>query len=190
MLPEGKKVPDAMPENVNAFITSEEQECRRTHDLIDRLLKLSSVGNTNEFYGALVKELAKLLQFDHVFIAHALDQPPTRVRVQASWNRGEFRKSWDYELEGNPCLIPYDGEATLIPCDITKIFETKKNFSYESFVGVPLKDADGEIYGHLALYGDRTIDDGRHELEIAKLFANRAQTEARRLDRESKMYQG
>jgi len=149
--------------------------------LLANLLRLTSPKIGDDFFRVLVKGLAELLDFDHVFIAHALDKPATRVRVQASWYRGEFRDSWDYDLAGNPCLIPYQGKLTLIPCDVRKDFENKKKSTYEKFIGIPLQHADGEIYGHMALYGDRAIKEDGCELAIAKLFAARAEAEARRI---------
>lgn len=52
--------------------------------LLANLLKLTGPKIGDDFFRVLVKGLAELLDFDHVFIAHALDIPATRVRVQAS----------------------------------------------------------------------------------------------------------
>lgn len=149
-------------------------------DTLKRLLDLTSAEFGDEFFRALVRSLSEALDVDHVFIAHALDTPVTRVPVQASWNRGAFKDSWDYELSGNPCLIPYEGQATMVPCNVNRDFEKKKAFPYQGFIGVLLKDTSGGVYGHLAVYADRELSETGFELEIAQLFAGRAEAEARR----------
>ncbi len=152
-----------------------------------RLIELTGRNIGDAFFKSMVRSLAEALQVDHVFVAYALDEPATRVRVQASWCRNEFRDSWDYDIDGQPCRIPYDGEPTLIPCDVNRDFEKKRKFPYKSFIGIPLKTETGKVYGHLAVYADRKIDPDGPELEIARLFAHRAEAEAERKILEEKL---
>lgn len=133
------------------------------------------------FFSALVEGLAESLGMDHVFVAFALDRPPTRVRVLASWCNGGERESWDYDLQDNPCLLPYRGARTILPCDVSSTFRRKAGSGYEAFLGVPLHDVDGSVIGHLAAYSVAPFSDVTALQRVIEGIAGRAEAETRRL---------
>jgi signal transduction histidine kinase len=137
-----------------------------------------------DYLRAVVRGLGQLLNAETVFIARVLDHPPTQVRVLAAWKDGEHRDTWEYALNGNPCMLTYDGVPTFIPCDVAKLFPNKKNCGYESYIGVPLKDADGGIIGHIAIYASKVWADDDFSVELVRLCGLRAEAEVRRLIRD------
>jgi GAF domain-containing protein len=50
----------------------------------------------------------------------------------------------------------------------------------ESYLGVPLQDASGNILGHLAVLNDKPMNAKPHEVSILKIFAARAGAELER----------
>jgi len=155
-------------------------EAPRQVAVLQELMERTAPVTGEAFLRVLTRGLAELIDVDHAFIAFAVDNPPSRVRVEASWFKGADRESWEYDLEGQPCRLPYNGEPTFIPCDVGQRFDKKRDSGYESFIGIPLRDDAGQVVGHLSVYGARPLDPDGEELYLAGLFAQRAEAEARR----------
>ncbi len=130
---------------------------------------------------AMVRGLGEVLDAETTFVARALDHPASRVQVLAAWKDGNFRDSWEYDLAGNPCLLTYNGEPTFIPCEIGEQFPNKKDSGYESYIGVPLKGAEGEMIGHIAIYASKTRPFDDFAVELARICGIRAELEILRL---------
>jgi signal transduction histidine kinase len=150
----------------------EEASCQKGEDLLK----------------VLVRGMGTLLEAETTFIAWALDDPATRVRGVAAWKDGAFKAPWEYDLEGNPCQLTYDGEPTFIPCDVAKKFESKKDSGYASYIGIPLTATDGSVIGHIAVYASRERSPDAYALEIAKLCGYRAESEVRNMLAEQELH--
>ncbi len=148
--------------------------------IIHELMKRTAPLTGEKFFRALTQGLAELINVEQRFIAFATDTPPSRVRVEASWFKGQDRESWEYDLVGNPCRLPHEGRPTFIPCDVGQKFISKKDSGYQSFIGLPLCDSETSVIGHLAAYASREMAPGGPDLQICELFAQRAEAEARR----------
>ena len=149
--------------------------------LIQSLLAASSPFTGTKYLENVVESLGKLFEADTTFLARRLSPDAPMVRVLAPWKDGAHKESWDYDLTGNPCQLPYDGNSTLIPCDVKKRFEKKRDSNYESFVGLPLRDESGAVFGHIAIYNSKRLADNPKWVEIATLFAGRVEAELHRL---------
>ncbi len=146
-------------------------------DLFDRISPESGF----IYLQSLVRELGTALGAETTFIAVALDKPVTRVRGIAAWKDGAVKKPWEFALKDNPCQLVYAGEPTFIPCDVERSFIGKRESGYESFIGVPLKDADGETIGHIATYGSKIYPADSKALALVRLCGSRAEAEVRSL---------
>ena len=135
----------------------------------------------------LVRGLGELFNAETTFVAHALDDPVTRVRGVAAWKDGAPKESWDYELEGNPCQLTYGGEPTFIPCDVASEFEKKKDSGYSSYIGIPLKNPAGDTIGHIAIYASQEHATDSYALEVAQIAGHLAQAEIQRIIAENKL---
>jgi GAF domain-containing protein len=106
-----------------------------------------------EFFRQLVKHVALALDVSYAFVAEFAGSP-TRVRTIAHWGRGHWLDNMEYELAGTPCeevvrgaRCRYeDGVQARVPRDtlLTEI-------GARSYLGVPLRAADGRTLGHLAV---------------------------------------
>lgn len=135
----------------------------------------------------LVRGLGELFDAETTFIAHALDDPVSRVRSVAAWKDGAYKDPWEYELAGNPCQLTYDGTPTFIPCELASEFEKKKDSGYASYIGIPLKSSDGQTIGHIAIYASDERQSDSYALEIAQIAAYLAQAEIQHIITESKL---
>lgn len=135
----------------------------------------------------LVRGLGELFNAETTFVAHALDDPATRVRGITAWKDGTYKEPWEYDLEGNPCQLTYSGEPTFIPCNVAEEFEKKKDSGYSSYIGVPLKNPAGDTIGHIAIYASREHTIDSYALEIAQIAGHLAQAEVLRVIAENKL---
>jgi len=134
-----------------------------------------------ELLRALARALGEVLEAETTFIAHALDSPPSQVRVMAAWKNGAFKASWDYSLAGNPCQLTYNGEPTFIPCDVETLYANKKDSGYQSYIGIPLSDRKGTTIGHIAVYASKERSEDDVSMELAGLCGLRAEAEVLRM---------
>jgi formate hydrogenlyase transcriptional activator len=136
-----------------------------------------------EFFRQLVKHVALALDVSYAFVAEFAGSP-TRVRTIAHWGRGHWLDNMEYELAGTPCeevvrgaRCRYeDGVQARFPRDtlLTEI-------GARSYLGVPLRAADGRTLGHLAVIDAKPMPGDAAFQEVFQLFADRARVELERL---------
>lgn len=135
-----------------------------------------------EFLAALVKSMREAMDAKLVFITAGIGDPPTRARSMASWQKDGPRDAFEYDLEGTPCRLVYDGETLVVSEGLYRQFG--KEAGYEGYIGVPLRDGRGRPAGHLAVLSDRRITAPEQGLAVVRLFALRAEAEIQRLEHE------
>jgi len=128
-----------------------------------------------------VEAMSRALGAVSVFVAHRVSEESDEVRVVYAFRNGVPRDPFSYRLKDQPCLIPYDGEPTLIPCALGDAFPAKKEAGYKSFVGIPLRALHGGVLGHIAIYDQADLlQDGSYYLGVAQAFALRMACELQR----------
>ena len=135
-----------------------------------------------EFLAALVKSMREAMEAKLVLITIGVGEPPLRARSLASWWQGGPREAFEYDLEGTPCRLVYDGESLVISEGLYRRFEN--DAGYEGYIGVPLRNGRGKVIGHFAVLSDMPLAAPDEGLAIVKLFAMRAETELQRLNYE------
>jgi signal transduction histidine kinase len=135
-----------------------------------------------EFLAALVKSMREAMEAKLVFITTGLGEPPRRARSLASWQQGGPLDAFEYDLEGTPCRLVYEGETMVISQGLYRQFE--KEPGYEGYIGVPLRNGAGKVIGHFAVLSAKPLALPEEGVAIVKLFALRAQAELQRLDHE------
>ncbi len=134
----------------------------------------------------LVRNLARSLQVEHAFVAEFAGAQD-RVKTVAFWSGGDWRSNVEYSLPGTPCERVVAGDFCLYPDDIQKLFPEDADLvalSARSYLGVPLRGADGRTLGHLAALDTRPMRDEPRGIAIFQVFANRARVEIERLHAE------
>ena len=67
-----------------------------------------------EFLAALVKSIREAMEANLVFITTGVGNPAHRARSMASWRKSGPNDSFEYDLEGTPCRLVYNGETVVI----------------------------------------------------------------------------
>jgi formate hydrogenlyase transcriptional activator len=140
-----------------------------------------------EFMRQLVKTLAQALGVDFAFIAEFAGDA-SRVRTIAFWNRTDWAPNVEYALAGTPCEQVVAGRLCLYENDVQRLFPGDSDLArlgVRSYLGVPLRDAQGRILGHLAALDTRPMAGDPRGMAIFELFANRARAEVERLHAEA-----
>src|SRR6201993_4670524 len=104
-----------------------------------------------EFFQSLVRHLALAVETRYAFVAEFLGG--TRVRTLAFWCRDRITENVEWEVIGTPCEDVVRGNLCHYPTGVSQRFpEDKRSVGWgiESYLGVPLCDAQGKPLGHLA----------------------------------------
>ncbi|SMF97677.1 PAS domain S-box-containing protein [Methylomagnum ishizawai] len=131
-----------------------------------------------DFFRALVGNLARATGAAGAFVAEfAADR--TQVRSLAFWMDGAFLDTQSWALADTPCEIVLSGQLCHYPAGVSRRFP--KEEGVESYLGVPLRDADGAVLGHLAVFDRREMPPEPRLLYTFQIFAARAAAELARL---------
>jgi PAS domain S-box-containing protein len=151
-------------------------------------------GTANEtgerFFAALVKNLAKALRTHGAWVTEYL-QESRRLRALAFWMDGQWIQDYQTDLAGTPCEQVID-TANLVhfPDRLLELFPDDRdvtNISAVSYMGIPLKDTDGRILGHMAVIDRRPMPEEPRVLALFNIFAARATAEMQRLRAEKQV---
>ncbi len=140
-----------------------------------------------DFMRALVKNLAQSLGVAYTFVAEFAGDAK-RVRTIAFWNDGDWAPNLEWDLPGTPCEKVVQGQYCLYKDGIAQLFPEDTgliDMGVRSYLGVPLKGAQGQTLGHLAALDTRPMEDSPRGIAIFDVFANRARVEMERLHAET-----
>ncbi len=138
------------------------------------------------FFPLLVQHLATALGAQYAFITRFLNGSPT-FRSRAVWARDRISPNFESPLAGTPCEAVLNGELVHHSEGLRAQFPEDAllvDWGAESYCGLPLLDASGEVTGHLAIVDDRPMFDGPDRFSILRIFAARAVAEIDRLSSE------
>jgi len=137
----------------------------------------------DQFFQALVQHLAKALDTSHAFVGEFAGVK-TRVRTLAYSANGQIAPNIEFDLDGTPCQDVVAGKLCHYPSGVQQRFPRDRGLATlmtESYLGVPLLDAAGEVLGHLAVFDERPMPSEPKKLFIFRIFAARAAAELNRL---------
>jgi PAS domain S-box-containing protein len=138
------------------------------------------------FFASLVRHLAVATGSRYAFVAEFL--PPSRARTVAFWAVDRIADSVEWDLRGTPCEDVIRGELCHHPTGVSRRFPEDRplvELGIESYLGVPLTDADGGTLGHLAIFDERPMPHEARRLGAFRVFAARAAAELQRLRAEA-----
>jgi formate hydrogenlyase transcriptional activator len=161
------------------------------HELFRILVEGTAAASGDKFFQSLVKHLTAALGVRFAFVAEFSDATST-VRTLAFWSGEHLRDNIEYELAGTPCEEVIRGGICHHPDNVTQTFPNDTALSElnaASYLGVPLRDEDGAVLGHLAVMDDRPMPEEPRNLAVFHIFATRVRTEMLRLRAEQQLEQ-
>ncbi len=100
----------------------------------------------------------------------------THVRTLAFWQGDHIGRNIEFDLAGTPCEEVIAGKLCHHPDDVRQLFPHDPialKLAIESYLGVPLLDAQGNTLGHLAVLDDRPMPGDAKRLYVFRIFAAR-----------------
>jgi signal transduction histidine kinase len=147
------------------------------------LIAQSTAGEIGgEFLTSLVRSMHTAMDVSIAFITRGVGDPPRRARITYSWKRKGYALPEEYDLEGTPCRLVYQGQHVLVPEQLWRAFP--KEVGREGYCGVPLEDSRGRIVGHFSVISDTPMEKPERVEGIMRIFGMRVEAELQRLERD------
>ena len=146
----------------------------------------SSTGN--DFFPSFIRHVALALHVRYAFITECISEQ--RVRTLAFWNRDSFRKDFEFDIAGTPCLKVLQGETCHYEKNVQQLFPLDTglaDWNAESYLGVPILDHAGRVIGHIAILDDQPMPHDPRAIDLVTIFAARAAAELRRQRAEAEL---
>ncbi|HEY3913522.1 MAG TPA: sigma 54-interacting transcriptional regulator [Verrucomicrobiae bacterium] len=153
----------------------------RAAELLRAILLGTAAATGAQFFRALVRHLAEGFHVRFSFVGECL--PNLRSRSLAYFQDGRFGKDFEYDLTGTPCMEVVQGRVCHVPDNLAESFPQDKevnDLGIVSYLGVPLRGADGQIIGHLVIFDDKPMPSDPLALSVMEAFAARAAAELER----------
>jgi PAS domain S-box-containing protein len=142
---------------------------------------LSKTGKA--YFDALVEHLCNITGVAVAFVVESVDPKGERVCPLSIRGVENFRDGRCYYTRGTPCERLRKGGASLFPERLTEHFPEDSwlaTTAMQSYVGLPLLDADGNVLGHLAVLDDQPMPDPRGIAAVLEAFVPRSAAELAR----------
>ncbi len=172
-------------ERINAALQDEIQERQRMEGFFRRLVEGTASSTGQDFFNALVENLATALQVDYVLVSE-LQQTDTEPQLQtlAIWAHGCLSENIVYAIADTPCAITFETkEICAVPEKVQALFPNDPllaPMNAEGYVGMPLLNSDQEVVGNLCLLHRQPLILDEQSQGVLTIFAARASTELQR----------
>jgi signal transduction histidine kinase/CheY-like chemotaxis protein len=135
------------------------------------------------FFREFVRRLAQALDCRYAFVSRFIENN-SRAHVIALWNGESLQEGMVYPLPGSPCENVLGGEIVAFNSGIVDLFPAEREelleMGAESYLAIPLKNAHGEIMGHLAVIDTQPKNWQERDFGILRIFAARSGAELER----------
>jgi PAS domain S-box-containing protein len=149
------------------------------------IVDASSRASGEEYFHTLVRTLARVVNTRWAFVAQ-FSRPDShaKARTIAFWSGDHFAEDFEWALAGTPCEDVVRGNLCHHASGLQQKFPDDpypRAWGIESFLGVPLCDAEGTVLGHIAAFDDHPMPEEPRKLLTFRIFAKHAAAELVRL---------
>lgn len=151
----------------------------------DRALRALAEGTASvtgdEFFRSLARGAAQALGARYAFAAETLSE--LESRSLAFWEGSDFGAGFTYRFPGTPCQRVAAGHVCMTTSGLAAKFPEDvwlQQIGAESYVGVPMRNAQGRTIGHLAVLHTEPMEPTEEDIATLKIFASRGCAELER----------
>lgn len=138
-----------------------------------------------EFFRSLARHAARALGARYAFVAENISA--LESRSLAYWEGLGFGTDFSYRSPGSPCAEVREGQVCVSPSGVQARYPEDTwlaEIGVDSYVGVPMKTAQGAVLGHIAVLHTQALHPSTQDLQVLQVFAARACAELERLQAE------
>ncbi|MBD3884651.1 GAF domain-containing protein [Phormidium tenue FACHB-886] len=177
------KTPEQL-EALNRELEQEVKERQRTEKTLQMIVQGTASVTGHDFFAALVKNLAIALDASYVIVSEKVNGSLESLQTLAFWSGDHLSQNFEYKLAGSPCeSVIVDGQIHTYPNNLQQIFphfSLLKTLEAESYVGVPLLNAQQQVIGNLCIFDVKSLQLNEQTRTLVQVFAARAATEIQR----------
>jgi formate hydrogenlyase transcriptional activator len=155
------------------------------------IVEAASRSSGEEYFRAFVRHLARLVDVHYALIAEfASPETTTKARTIAFWATDHIAENFEWTLAGTPCEEVIHGNLCHHPSGVRQRFPEDRplvEWGIESYLGVPLRDSQGTVFGHVAVFDERPMPEEPRKLLTFRILAARAAAELARLHLEQQL---
>src|SRR6516225_6546578 len=172
---------------------SDDVSCGETEELtaLRAIVETASHSSGEEYFQAFVRYLARAVDARCAFVAEfASPEIHTKARTIAFWAGDHIADNFEWTLAGTPCEEVFHGNLCHHPSGVRQLFPDDRplgEWGIESYLGVPLRDPQGTVFGHVAVFDERPMPEEPRKLLTFRIFAARAAAELARLHLEQQL---
>jgi formate hydrogenlyase transcriptional activator len=137
----------------------------------------------DRFLSSLARSLALALEVGYAFVAR-ISEDGTRCKILALWERDHFGSNTELPVKGTPCESVIQGEVVHYPDELGARFPAAclpAGLSARSYCGVHVFDAQGRVFGHVAVLDSKPMPNAQRAIAVMRIFAARMRAEVERL---------
>jgi PAS domain S-box-containing protein len=143
-----------------------------------------------QFFAALVKNLAGVLKTYSSWVTEYIEET-NKLRTLAFWVDGRLVENFTIDVTGTPCEVVIRSVRLVhFPDNMMQLFPDSpiiRDFNAVSYMGVPLLDTDGRIFGNLAVLDNQPMPEEPKSEALFRIFASRASAELQRIRAEEEI---
>jgi two-component system sensor histidine kinase/response regulator len=171
-------------EAINKELQKQIAERQQTEETLQTIVSGTAAVTGDEFFPALVQNLATALQVSYAIVFETVDQSLQRLRSINVWSIDHLAENFEYELINTPCQDVVQQNMLCVYSDnLPQYFPGNRlieQLGARSYVGVPLVDIQQNVIGNLCIIDVKPfIASDRHK-DLLKVFAARASAELQR----------
>jgi PAS domain S-box-containing protein len=160
----------------------------RFETVLEKILAGTATETGETFFSALVANLASALEVPAAWVTE-YTAAYRKLKTLAFWLDGRLRDDMETSVKGTPCeVVINDGRILHVAEHVAGEFPDDPDLAalgIVSYMGVPFRDARGQVLGHLAVMDRKPMPEKDKTLAIMHIFAARAAAELRRIRAET-----
>ena len=172
---------DGKPEKLLA--ASRDVTALKRSEEVFRAMSEGTASVTGEaFFQSLARHAAAAMNARFAFVAESLSEAESRSL--AYWEGAGFGEGFTYLFRGTPCARVAAGYVCSTERGLQALYPEDKWLGVigaDSYIGVPMRNADGRVLGHIAVLDTKPMQPTSDDLAILRIFAMRACVELERM---------
>ncbi|HLP89851.1 MAG TPA: ATP-binding protein [Nostocaceae cyanobacterium] len=169
---------------LNQELEQQIAERKKTEETLRAIILGTSSFIGEDFFPALVQNLAMSLDVPYVMVTEKVGGSPATMRSLAFWSVNQLAENIEYNIDRTPCQqVQESRKLHYYSGNLQQSFPDNlwlKSINANSYMGIPLLDANGEVIGNICILDVKPLLAIDHSIALMSVFAGRATAELQR----------